>query len=600
MAGEIVVEVPDIGDFTDVPVIEVHVAVGGEVALDEPLLTLESDKATMDVPAEHAGTVRELRISVGDRVSRGSPILVLDPADAADEAPSTPAPTQKTSTASTPSASAHTPADAPAAAADGDEDRHVGLLVLGAGPGGYTAAFRAADLGLEVMVVDGRDTLGGVCLNVGCIPSKALLHAAKVIAETKEMGEHGLSFGEPTIDLDKLRSWKDGVVGKLVGGLAGLAKQRKVTTLQGTGRFVSPHRVEVTGADGRTSVVGFDQAIVAAGSEPVRLPFVPHDDPRVLDSTSALELKDIPGRLLVLGGGIIGLEMATVYAELGSRITVVELMDQLIPGADPDLVKPLAKHIGSHYENVFLSTKVTNVEAGDDGLVVSFEGKVGGKNAAPEQDTFDAVLVAVGRVPNGSVLGLDTAGVAVSDRGFVPVDDQMRTNVEHVFAIGDVVGQPMLAHKATHEGKVAAEVAAGKPSAFDGRVIPSVAYTDPEVAWVGVTETEAKARGLSYGSGTFPWAASGRSLSLGRSEGSTKILFDTETDRIIGAGIVGPSAGDLITEAALAIELGADAADIGLTIHPHPTLSETVGMAAEAFEGTLTDLYLPKKKAATS
>ena len=595
MAGEIVVEVPDIGDFTDVPVIEVHVAPGGEVALDEPLLTLESDKATMDVPAEVAGTVREVRIAVGDRVSQGSAILVLDPADRAADQTSTPAPTQKTSTASTPSASAHVPADAPAAAADGDEDRHVGLLVLGAGPGGYTAAFRAADLGLEVMVVDGRDTLGGVCLNVGCIPSKALLHAAKVISETKEMSEHGLSFAAPTIDLDKLRSWKDGVVGKLVGGLAGLAKQRKVTTLQGTGRFVSPHRVEVTGADGRTSVVGFDQAIVAAGSEPVRLPFVPHDDPRVLDSTSALELREVPERLLVLGGGIIGLEMATVYAELGSRITVVELMDQLIPGADPDLVKPLAKHIGGEYENVYLQTKVTDVEATDDGLVVSFEGK-----KAPEQDTFDAVLVAVGRVPNGSVLGLDAAGVAVSDRGFVPVDDQMRTNVPHVFAIGDVVGQPMLAHKATHEGKVAAEVAAGKPSAFDGRVIPSVAYTDPEVAWVGVTETEAKARGLSYGSGTFPWAASGRSLSLGRSEGVTKILFDTETDRIIGAGIVGPSAGDLITEAALAIELGADAADIGLTIHPHPTLSETVGMAAEAFEGTLTDLYLPKKKAARS
>ena len=592
MAGEIVVEVPDIGDFTDVPVIEVHVAVGSEVALDEPLLTLESDKATMDVPAEVAGTVREVRVSVGDTVSRGTPILVLDAADAGGEQTSTPAPTQKTSTAFTPSASAHTSADAPAAAADGGEDRHVGLLVLGAGPGGYTAAFRAADLGLEVMVVDGRDTLGGVCLNVGCIPSKALLHAAKVIAETKEMSEHGLSFAAPTIDLDKLRCWKDGVVGKLVGGLAGLAKQRKVTTLQGTGRFVSPHRVEVTGADGTTTTVGFDQAIVAAGSEPVRLPFVPHEDPRVLDSTSALELRDVPERLLVLGGGIIGLEMATVYAELGSRITVVELMDQLIPGADPDLVKPLAKHIAGEYENVFLSTKVTDVEATDDGLVVSFEG-----TKAPEQDTFDAVLVAVGRVPNGSVLGLDRAGVAVSDRGFVPVDDQMRTNVSHVFAIGDVVGQPMLAHKATHEGKVAAEVAAGKPSAFDGRVIPSVAYTDPEVAWVGVTETEAKARGLSYGSGTFPWAASGRSLSLGRSEGSTKILFDTETDRIIGAGIVGPSAGDLITEAALAIELGADAADIGLTIHPHPTLSETVGMAAEAFEGTLTDLYLPKKKA---
>jgi dihydrolipoamide dehydrogenase len=591
MAGEIVVEVPDIGDFSDVPVIEVHVTAGSEIALDEPLLTLESDKATMDVPAEHAGTVREVRISVGDRVSRGSAILLLDPVDAGTDAPSsTPAPAAKTTTSPAPAASAAKPA-APAAVSDGAEDRHVGLLVLGAGPGGYTAAFRAADLGLDAMIVDGRDTLGGVCLNVGCIPSKALLHAAKVIAETQEMGEHGLTFSAPTIDLDKLRSWKDGVVAKLVGGLAGLAKQRKVATLQGTGRFVSPHRVEVTGADGTTTVVGFDQVIVAAGSESVRLPFVPHDDPRVLDSTSALEIEHIPERLLVLGGGIIGLEMATVYAELGSRITVVELMDQLIPGADPDIVKPLARHIGRRYENVYLSTKVTNVEATSSGLTVSFEGK-----KAPETDTFDAVLVAVGRVPNGSVLGLDAAGVAVTERGFVPVDEQMRTDQRHVFAIGDVVGQPMLAHKAVHEGKVAAEVAAGKPSAFDARVIPSVAYTDPEVAWVGVTETEAKARGLAYGSGTFPWAASGRSLSLGRSEGVTKVLFDTDTDRIIGAGIVGPAAGDLIAETALAIEMGADATDIGLTIHPHPTLSETIGMAAEAFEGTLTDLYLPKKR----
>ncbi|HEY2223714.1 dihydrolipoyl dehydrogenase [Actinomycetospora sp.] len=591
MAGEIVVEVPDIGDFSDVPVIEVHVTAGSEIALDEPLLTLESDKATMDVPAEHAGTVREVRISVGDRVSRGSAILLLDPVDAGTDAPSsTPAPAAKTTTSPAPAASAAKPA-APAAVSDGAEDRHVGLLVLGAGPGGYTAAFRAADLGLDAMIVDGRDTLGGVCLNVGCIPSKALLHAAKVIAETQEMGEHGLTFSAPTIDLDKLRSWKDGVVAKLVGGLAGLAKQRKVATLQGTGRFVSPHRVEVTGADGTTTVVGFDQVIVAAGSESVRLPFVPHDDPRVLDSTSALEIEHIPERLLVLGGGIIGLEMATVYAELGSQITVVELMDQLIPGADPDIVKPLARHIGRRYENVYLSTKVTNVEATSSGLTVSFEGK-----KAPETDTFDAVLVAVGRVPNGSVLGLDAAGVAVTERGFVPVDEQMRTDQRHVFAIGDVVGQPMLAHKAVHEGKVAAEVAAGKPSAFDARVIPSVAYTDPEVAWVGVTETEAKARGLAYGSGTFPWAASGRSLSLGRSEGVTKVLFDTDTDRIIGAGIVGPAAGDLIAETALAIEMGADATDIGLTIHPHPTLSETIGMAAEAFEGTLTDLYLPKKR----
>jgi dihydrolipoamide dehydrogenase len=594
----VVVEVPDIGDFSDVPVIEVHVAAGSEIALDEPLLTLESDKATMDVPAEVAGTVREVRVAVGDRVSRGTPVLVLEPAGADDQdtPSSTPAPTTKTATSPTPSAASATAPAAPAAASDGAEDRHVGLLVLGAGPGGYTAAFRAADLGLDVMIVDARDTLGGVCLNVGCIPSKALLHAAKVIAETQEMGEHGLSFAAPTIDLDKLRAWKDGVVGKLVGGLAGLAKQRKVATLQGTGRFVSPHRVEVTAGDGSATVVGFDQVIVAAGSEPVRLPFVPHDDPRVLDSTSALEIAHIPERLLVLGGGIIGLEMATVYAELGSRITVVELMDQLIPGADPDIVKPLARHIGRRYENVYLSTKVTDVEASEKGLVVSFEGAGEGKSTAPATDTFDAVLVAVGRVPNGSVLGLDAAGVAVTDRGFVPVDEQLRTNQAHVFAIGDVVGQPMLAHKAVHEGKVAAEVAAGKPSAFDARVIPSVAYTDPEVAWVGVTETEAKARGLAYGSGTFPWAASGRSLSLGRSEGVTKVLFDTETDRIIGAGIVGPAAGDLIAETALAIEMGADAADIGLTIHPHPTLSETIGMAAEAFEGTLTDLYLPKKK----
>ena len=586
----VVVEVPDIGDFSDVPVIEVHVAVGSEVALDEPLLTLESDKATMDVPAEVAGTVTEVRVAVGDTVSRGTPILVVAPSEDAPSTPSaTPAPVRKTTTSPGPAAEEKVPAAPAPAGEDGREDSHVGLLVLGAGPGGYTAAFRAADLGLEVMVVDARDTLGGVCLNVGCIPSKALLHAAKVIAETKEMTEHGVSFGAPKIDLDALRSWKDGVVDRLVGGLAGLAKQRKVTTRQGHGRFVSPHRVEVTAPDGTTTVVGFDQAIVAAGSEPVRLPFVPHDDPRVLDSTSALDLAQVPERLLVLGGGIIGLEMATVYAELGSKITVVELMDQIIPGADKDLVKPLAKHIGSRYENVFLSTKVTDVVAGDDGLTVSFEGA-----KAPATDTFDAVLVAVGRRPNGAELGLDAAGVAVDERGFVPVDERLRTNVEHVFAIGDVVGQPMLAHKAVHEGKVAAEVAAGKKSAFDARCIPSVAYTDPEVAWVGVTENEAKARGLSYGTGTFPWAASGRSLSLGRSEGSTKVLFDTETDRILGAGIVGPAAGDLIAEAALAIEMGADAADIGLTIHPHPTLSETIGMAAEAFEGTLTDLYLPK------
>ena len=468
--------------------------------------------------------------------------------------------------------------------------------MLGAGPGGYTAAFRAADLGKQVVLVDSRGPLGGVCLNIGCIPSKALLHAAKVIAETKEMSAHGLSFGEPTIDLDALRDWKDGVVGRLTGGLAGLAKQRKVTTIVGTGTFTGPNMLAVTGADGTASTVSFDAAIIAAGSEPVQLPFVPHDDPRVIDSTGALALDRIPERLLVLGGGIIGLEMATVYHELGSSVSVVELMDQLIPGADKDIVTPLARRIAKQYAAIWLGTKVTDVQAGPDGLTVSFDASASKDRAkAPATATFDAVLVAVGRRPNGTVIGADKAGVFVDDRGFIPVDKQQRTNVGHIFAIGDVVGQPMLAHKAVHEGKVAAENTAGKASYFDATVIPSVAYTDPEVAWVGVTENEAKAAGVKYGKGTFPWAASGRSLSLGRDEGLTKVIFDEATDRIIGAGIVGPNAGDLIAETALAIETGADAADIGLTIHPHPTLSETVAMAAEAFEGTITDLYLPKK-----
>jgi dihydrolipoamide dehydrogenase len=467
---------------------------------------------------------------------------------------------------------------------------HAEVLVLGAGPGGYTAAFRAADLGKQVILVDRGPTLGGVCLNVGCIPSKALLHAAKVIAETREMSSHGLRFGDPQVDLDALRGWKDGVVGRLTGGLAGLARQRKVTTVRGTGRFVSTGQVEVDTGDG-TKAIGFEQAIIAAGSEPVRLPFIPHDDPRVIDSTGALEIRSVPRRLLVIGGGIIGLEMATVYHELGARITVVELMDQLIPGADKDLVSPLAKRIRSRYDNVFLKTKVSAVEAGGDGLRVSFEGP-----AAPASDVFDQVLVAVGRVPSGRLIGAENAGVVVDDRGYIPADKQQRTNVPHIFAIGDVIGQPMLAHKATHEGKVAAEVAAGRPSYFDAKVIPSVAYTDPEVAWAGVTEGAARAAGVKYGKGTFPWAASGRSLSLARDEGLTKLLFDEATGRVIGAGITGPYAGELIAEIAHAIEMGADAADLALTIHPHPTLSETVGLAAEAFEGTITDLYLPKKK----
>jgi dihydrolipoamide dehydrogenase len=471
------------------------------------------------------------------------------------------------------------------------ENQTAEVLVLGAGPGGYTAAFRAADLGKKVVLVDREPTLGGVCLNVGCIPSKALLHAAKVIAEAREMGENGISFGPPSVDLDRLRSWKDGVVGRLTGGLAGLARQRKVTTIRGYGRFTSPHQlgVELASGDGAISV-DFEQAIIAAGSEAVTLPFVPAADPRIMDSTGALEVGEVPRRLLVVGCGIIGLEMATVYHELGARVTLVELLDQLIPGVDRDVVAPLGKRIGRQYENVFLKTKVTEVQAGPEGLVVSFDGA-----KAPATDTFDRILVAVGRRPNGKLIDAERAGVTVDPFGFIPVSKQMRTSVPHIFAIGDIVGQPMLAHKAMHEGKVAAEVAAGKNSFFDARAIPSVAYTDPEVAWAGVTENEARAAGVAYGKGVFPWAASGRSLTLGRSEGLTKLLFDEATGRVIGCGIVGPSAGDLIAEAVLAIEMGADAADVALSIHPHPTLSETVGLAAEAFEGTITDLYLPKR-----
>ena len=469
------------------------------------------------------------------------------------------------------------------------ENQTAEVLVLGAGPGGYTAAFRAADLGRQVVLVDRDATLGGVCLNVGCIPSKALLHAAKVIADAREMGENGISFGPPGIDLSRLRAWKDGVVARLTGGLAMLAKQRKVSTIRGYGRFTSPHQLRVELASGGATTVEFEQAIIAAGSEAMTLPFLPAD-PRIMDSTGALNLGEVPGRLLVIGGGIIGLEMATVYHELGAQITVVELLDQLLPGVDRDVVAPLAKRVGRQYENVFVKTSVTGVEAGPSGLEVCFDGA-----KAPATGTFDRILVAVGRRPNGALIDAERAGVTVDPHGFIPVSKQMRTSVPHIFAIGDIVGQPMLAHKAMHEGKVAAEVAAGRNSFFDVRAIPSVAYTDPEVAWAGVTENEARAAGVRYGKGVFPWAASGRSLTLGRSEGMTKVLFDEATGRITGCGIVGPSAGDLIAEAVLAVEMGADAADVGLTIHPHPTLSETVGLAAEAFEGTITDLYLPRR-----
>ncbi len=494
-----------------------------------------------------------------------------------------------TASAQVPGEPAQTPT--PGAAGPAQPDLHADVVVLGAGPGGYSAAFRAADLGLQVLLVERRATLGGVCLNVGCIPSKALLHAARVIAETKEMAEHGVGFGAPDIDIDKLRAWKDGVVRRLTSGLARLAKQRHVTILTGSGTFLSPHELAVRTEEGGTTTVSFDQAIIAAGSEAVSLPFIPRGDPRIIDSTGALELADIPGRLLVIGAGIIGLEMATVYHQLGARVTIVEVMDQIIPGADNDIVAPLMKRISKQYDAIYLTTKVTNVQAGPDGLRVDFEG-----GTAPTREVFDRILVAVGRTPNGRLIGAERAGIAVDDRGFIDVDKQMRTNVPHIFAIGDVIGQPMLAHKAAHEGHVAAEAAAGRRGYFDAQVIASVAYTDPEVAWVGITENEAKATGVNYGKGVFPWAASGRSLSLGRDEGMTKLLFDQSTDRVIGAAIVGPSAGDLISEVALAIEMGADAADIALTIHPHPTLAETVGMAAEAFEGTITDLYLPKPK----
>jgi dihydrolipoamide dehydrogenase len=577
------VKVPDIGDFSDVPVVSILVSVGDTVAAEDPLIELESDKATMEVPSPAAGKVTKITVAEGDKVSEGTVIMELEAEGAKEKA------------APAPSAPASAPAAAPATGtATGKGDKHAEVVVLGSGPGGYTAAFRAADLGKSVILIERYPTLGGVCLNVGCIPSKALLHVAKVITEAEEMGHHGISFGKPKIDLDELRKFKDGVIGQLTGGLDGLAKARKVTTVQGVGAFTGPNMIEVKGDDGGKTTVSFDQCIIGAGSEVVKLPFIPHDDPRVIDSTGALELADIPKRMLVLGGGIIGLEMACVYDALGAQITVVELMDQLMPGADKDLVKPYQKRVEGRYESIRLKTKVTAVEALKKGLKVTFEDDKGESST----DTFDKILVAVGRKPNGKTIAAEKAGVAVDDRGFIAVDSQQRTNVSHIFAIGDIVGQPMLAHKSVHEGKVAAEVIAGHKRHFDGGLIPSVAYTDPEVAWVGLTETEAKAKGIKYEKGVFPWAASGRALSNARSEGITKLLFDPEDQRVIGGGIVGTNAGDLISEVALAIEMGADAVDLGHTIHPHPTLSETVNFAAEMFEGTITDLMPPKKKKA--
>jgi len=569
------ITVPDIGDFDAVPIIEIHVKEGDAVSAEDPLVTLESDKAAMDVPSPKSGIVKALHVKVNDNVGEGALLLDLDLQEE----------TGSPSVASIPKE------NSVASGAKAQGDIHAGLVVLGAGPGGYTAAFRAADLGMDVVMIERWPVLGGVCLNVGCIPSKALLHAAKVVDEAAEMKDHGISFGKPKVDIDKLRGWKDSVVSKLVGGLSGLAKARKVRVVHGNATFEGSNIIRVTAEDGSSQTVTFDKAVIAAGSEPVELPFIPHDDPRVMDSTGALELAEVPKRMLVLGGGIIGLEMATVYEALGAQITVVELMDGLMAGADPDLVKPWQKRMTPKFENIFLKTKVTNVKAMKTGLKVDFEGPDG-----TFTDVFDRILVSVGRIPNGKKINAEAAGVAVDDRGFIATDKQMRTNVPTIFAIGDIVGQPMLAHKAVHEGKVAAEVAAGHKSAFDAKVIPSVAYTDPEVAWVGLTETEAKKQGKKIGKGVFPWAASGRSLANGRDEGITKVIFDPDTNRILGAGIVGSSAGDLISEAVLAIEMGADAEDIALTIHPHPTLSETVAMATEMFDGTITDLMPPKRK----
>ncbi len=597
------VKVPDIGDYSDVPVIEVLVAVGDTVKKDQGLVTLESDKATLEVPSSAAGVVKEIKVKLGDTLSEGAVVVVLDaegaaeaPAKAAAPTPAAAAPASKPPVTPSHRAPAEPAAPKPALSSGKPADIECEMVVLGSGPGGYTAAFRAADVGLDTVLVERYASLGGVCLNVGCIPSKALLHAAAVIDEVAHSGDFGVEFGKPTITLDKLRQYKEKVVNQLTKGLAGMAKQRKVRNVQGVGRFISANEMEITAADGGTQLLRFQKCIIAAGSQAVKLPNFPWDDARVMDSTDALELAEVPGSLLVVGGGIIGLEMATVYSALGSKVTVVEFMDQLMPGADKDLVKPLADRLKKQGIEVHLKTKASGVTADAKGITVTFEAAEEGQAPALAQGTFDRVLVAVGRSPNGKKIDAEKAGVQVTERGFIPVDRQMRTNVPHIFAIGDIVGNPMLAHKATHEGKLAAEVAAGHKKEWVARVIPSVAYTNPEIAWVGVTETEAKAKGLKVGVAKFPWAASGRAIGIGRTEGFTKLIFDEETHRIIGGAIVGVHAGDLLAEIGLAIEMGAEAEDIGHTIHAHPTLSESVAMASEIYDGTITDLYMPKKK----
>jgi dihydrolipoamide dehydrogenase len=595
-------KVPDIGGHSDVPVIEILVAVGETVKKDQGLVTLESDKATMEVPAIADGVVKALKVKLGDVVSEGALIAVIESGSTSPlvgEVDARSAAGEGVSAAATPSPQpspvkgegAKAPAPSAASSSGRKADIECAMVVIGAGPGGYTAAFRSADLGVDTVLVERYPALGGVCLNVGCIPSKALLHAADVIDQAAHASDYGVDFGAPKINIDTLRGYKEKVVGQLTKGLSGMAKQRKVRVVQGAAKFVSANELEIAGEDGKTQLLRFAHCIIAAGSQPVKLPSFPWGDPRVMDSTDALNLAEVPKKLLVVGGGIIGLEMATVYRALGSEVTVVEFMPQLMPGADLDLVKPLADRLKKQGVAIHLKTKVVEAKAGKKGIEVAFEGE-----SIPAGTLYDRVLVSVGRAPNGGKLDAGKAGVAVNERGFIAVDRQMRTNVPHIFAIGDLVGQPMLAHKATHEGKLAAEVAAGEKKEWVARVIPSVAYTDPEIAWVGVTETEAKAKGLKVGVGKFPWAASGRAIGLSRTEGFTKLVFDEETHRIIGGGIVGVHAGELIAEIGLAIEMGCEVADIGHTIHPHPTLSESVGMAAEVFDGSITDLYIPKKK----
>ena len=605
MTNTVDIKVPDLGGASDVEVIDVLVSIGDEIKVEDSLITVESDKASMDIPASVAGKIAKIDVAVGDTVNVDDIIITVETTDAASE-------TQNAASDENNAVSEEQQA-APAGADDavkvtsgkkpsshnsanwsiGDADAHTKLVVIGSGPGGYTAAFRAADLGMDVTLIEKYDTLGGVCLNVGCIPSKALLHSAAVISEAREMEKHGISFGKPKVDVDKLRGFKESVISKLTSGLAGMAKARKVKVIQGYAKFSSANMLTIDSENG-SSTLSFEQAIIAAGSRVTVLPMFESDDPRVIDSTGALKLNEIPKSMLIIGGGIIGLEMATVYSELGTDVSIVEFMPQIIPGADKDLVAPLQKRMKGLVKEIMTNTKVESIEPQKAGIKINFASAKDDKKL--DSQVFDIVLVATGRRPNGDLIDADKAGVQVDERGFIAVDNQMRTNVEHIFAIGDLVGQPMLAHKATHEAKVAAEVCAGHKSGFEANVIPSVAYTDPEIAWVGLTEVQAKADGVKYDTGVFPWAASGRAIGNDRTEGKTKLLFDPATHKVLGGGIVGPSAGDLIAEIALAIEMGADASDIGLTIHPHPTLSETVAMAAEVYEGTITDLYIPKKQ----